>query len=80
MLETTFNKFIGLKACNFIKKDSFNETFIRTPSFTKHFRWSLLEGVGGGASLVKILQDCRFNIFGINRRCLRKMLNMKNNE
>ena len=53
---------------------------LRTPFFTKHFRWLLLEGVGEGASLVKLLHDCRFNMFGINHRCFGKMLIMKNNE
>ena len=33
--------------------------------FTKHFRQLLLEGVGEGASLVKIFQDCHFNIYGM---------------
>ena len=31
-------------------------------------------------SLVKILQSCYFNIFGINHRCFRKMPTKKNNE
>ena len=51
--------------------ESSSETFKNT-FFTKHFQWLLLEGVGEGATLVKI---CRFNIFGINCRCFRKMLN-----
>ena len=38
------------------------------------------EGVYEGTSLVKIFQSCHFNIFGINRRCLRKMPIKKNNE
>ena len=34
-----------------------------------------------GTSLVKILHSCRFNIFGINCRCLRQMpIKKKNNE
>ena len=31
-------------------------------------------------SLVKILQSCHFNIFGINHRCFRKMPNKNDNE
>ena len=37
-------------------------------------------GVPGLDPTVKNLQDCRFNIFGINRSYFRKMLIMKNNE
>ena len=83
VLESTFNKVIGLNACNFIKKDFSTvklRKLLRTPFFTKNFWWLILEGVGEGTSLVKILQYCRFNIFGINRRCFIKMLITKNNE
>ena len=38
------------------------------------------EGVCERTSLVKILQSCHFNIFGINPRCLRKMSIKKNSE
>ena len=48
--------------------------------FTEHLRCLLLEGVCEGNSLVRILQSCHFNIFGINHRCfercpLRKIMN-----
>ena len=36
--------------------------------FTEHLRWLLLEGVYERTSLVKILQFCHFNIFGIFRK------------
>ena len=54
--------------------------FLRTPFFTEHFRWLLLEGVCEGTSLKKILQSCHFNIFGINHRCFRKIPIKKNNK
>ena len=47
--------------------------------FTEHLRW-LLERACEGTSLVKILQSCHFNIFGINHRCFRKMPIKKKNE
>ena len=47
VLETTFNKVVGLKAWNFIKKVSSTcVKLLRTHFFTKHFWWLLLEGVG----------------------------------
>ena len=54
--------------------------FLRTHFFIGHLRWLLLEEVSEGTSLVKILQLCHFNIFGINRRCFRKMPIKNNNE
>ena len=54
--------------------------FLRTPLFTVHFRRLLLEGVCEATSLLKILQSCHINIFGINRNCFRKMPIKKNNE
>ena len=48
--------------------------------FTEHLRWLLQEGVCEGTSLVKILQSCYFNIFGINHICFRKMPIKKNND
>ena len=48
--------------------------------FTEHLRWLILEGFCEGVSLVKVLQFCHFNIFGINNRCLRKMPIKKNYE
>ena len=48
--------------------------------FTEHLWWLLLEGVCEGTSLVKILQSCHFNIFGMNHRCFRKRPIKKNNE
>ena len=48
--------------------------------FTEQLRWLILEGFCEGTSLVKILQFCHFNIFGINNRCFRKMPIKKNNE
>ena len=53
--------------------------FLRISFFMEHLRL-LLEGVCKGTSLVKILQFCYFNIFGINYRCFRKMTIKKNNE
>ena len=41
--------------------------------FTEHLRWLILKGFCKGTSLVKILQFCHFNIFGINHRCFRKI-------
>ena len=45
-----FNKYAGLKACNFIKKRLQHRFFpvkfakiLRTPFFTEHVRWLLLE-------------------------------------
>ena len=45
-----FNKYPGLKACNFIKKRLQHRCFpvkfaklLRTPFFTEHIRWLLLE-------------------------------------
>ena len=45
-----FNKYAGLKACNFIKKRLQHKffpvkfaKFLRTPFFTEHVRWMLLE-------------------------------------
>ena len=80
-------KVAGLRVCIFIKRRlqyrcfpvKFRK-FLRTPFFTEHLWWLLLEGVCKGTSLVKILQSCHFNIFGINHRCFRKMLIKKNNE
>ena len=74
MLESTFNKAIGLKDCNFIKKDSSTCETFKNIFITKYFWWLLLDGVSEGANLVKILQDFRFNIFGANHRCFRKIL------
>ena len=58
---------------------SYCETFKNT-FFRKHFWWLLLERLGEVATLVKVSQDCGFNIFRINCRCFKKMLIMKNNE
>ena len=57
----------------------FSQIF-KTPIFTEHFWWLLLKRVCEGTSLVKILQFCHFNIFGINHRWFRKMHIKKNNE
>ena len=50
VLESLFNKYAGLKACNFIKKRLQHRFFpvkfakiLRTPFFTEHVRWLLLE-------------------------------------
>ena len=53
--------------------------FLRTFS-TEHLWWLVLEGVCEGTNLVKILQSCHFNIFGIKHWCFRKMPIKKNNE
>ena len=45
----------------FCKLQAFKNTF-----FTEHLRWLLLEWFCGRTSLVKILQSCHFNMFGIN--------------
>ena len=47
--------------------------FFRRSFFTGHLRWLLLKGFCEGASLVKILEFCHFDIFGINNRCFRKI-------
>ena len=47
--------------------------FFRISFFTEHLRWLLLKGFCEGASLVKILEFCHFDIFGINHRCFRKI-------
>ena len=80
MLKYLFNKIKGLKAWNFIKKRLEHKCFpvkfrkfLRTTFFTEHLRWLLLEGVCERSSLVKILQSCHFNIFGMDHRCFRKM-------
>ena len=55
---------------------------LRTPFFTEHLRWLVLEGVCEGTSLLKILRSCHFNIFGIkdaSERCpLWKIMNKHN--
>ena len=50
MLESLFNKYAGLKACNFIQKRFQHrcfpvkfEKFLRTLFFTEHIRWLLLK-------------------------------------
>ena len=50
MLESLFNKYAGLKACNFVEKRLQHRCFpvkfakfLRTPFFTEHIRWLLLE-------------------------------------
>ena len=50
VLESLFNKYAGLKACNFIKKRLQHRffpvkfaKFLRTPFLTEHVRWLLLE-------------------------------------
>ena len=48
--------------------------------FTEHLRWLVIEGVCEETSLVKVLQSCYFNMFGINHRCFKKMFIKKNNE
>ena len=50
--------------------------------FCKFLRISFLQNTSGGegTSLIKILQFCHFNIFGINHRCSRKMPIKKINE
>ena len=85
--ESLFNKVAYLMACNFTEKRLQHRyfpvkfrKFLRIPFFTEHLWWLLLEGVCKGTSLVKILQSCHFNIFGINHRCFRKMPIKKNNE
>ena len=81
------DKVADLKVCNFIKKRLQHRCFpvefhkfLRASFFTEHLRWLLLEGVFKGTSLVKILQCCHFNIFGINHRCFRKIPIKKNIE
>ena len=54
--------------------------FLKISFFTEYLRWLLLEGVREGTRLVKILQSCHFNIFGISRRCFRKMPIKRNSE
>ena len=79
-MESLFNKITGRKVCNFIKKRfqyrcfpvKFRK-FLRTPFSTERLWWLLLEGVCKETSLVKIMQSCHFNIFGINHGCFRKM-------
>ena len=51
--------------------------FLRIPFF---YRTPPVAAFCEGTSLVKILQPCHFNIFGINQRCFRKMPIKKNNE
>ena len=87
VLESLFKKTGGLKAWRFIKKRLQHKCFpvnfhkfLKTPFFTEHLRWLLLKRVCEGTSLVKILQSCHFNIFGINHRWFRKMPIKKNNE
>ena len=54
--------------------------FLGTPFCIERLRWLRLKEICEGTSLVKILQSCHFNIFGINQRCFRKMPIKKNNE
>ena len=63
MLESLFNKVAGLKACNFTKKGTPTQVFfvniakfLRTPFFTEHLRWLLLDfsGKSGEIPLPKI--------------------------
>ena len=62
--------------------DAFPWNFVNFKNifFTEHLRWLILERFCEGASLVKVLHFCHFNIFGINHRCFRKMPIKKNNE
>ena len=76
-----------IKICNFIKKRLQHTCFpvkfaklLRTPFFTEHFRWLLLEGVCERTRFVKILQSCHFIKFAINHKCFRKMPIKKDNE
>ena len=87
LLKPLLNKVAGLKVCNFIKiRPQYRcfpmnfPKFLRISFFTERLLSLLLEGVCKGTSLVKILQSCHFNIFGINHRCFRKMAIKKNNE
>ena len=87
VLEFLLNKVAGLKVCNFIKiRPQYRcfpmnfPKFLRISFFTERLLSLLLQGVCKGTSLVKILQSCHFNMFGINHRCFRKMAIKKNNE
>ena len=67
-------KLWALRTATLLKKTPAPVKLLRTSFITKYFRWMLLDGVSEGANLVKILEDFRFNIFGINHRCFRKIL------
>ena len=86
VLVSLLNKVADLKVCNFIKKRLQHRRF--PVKFRKCLRAPFLQNTFGGwfwketkgTSLVKILQSCLFNIFGINHRCFRKTVIKKSTE